>query len=338
MSLMTNAAIEAMNAPFTIVANTLADHSTPHCLTWITQNRSLIDEQLASVGAVLIRGLTGIQDAATFHEASLVLFDILHDYVGGTSPRTAIHGKVMNATNIPNTWSIILHQEMAYTKNMPGKIAFFCERPAEVLASSTIGDMCAALSQIDPSIVQKANRLGMQLRRVLPDQKIVHKKPGIQKSWQESLSTTQKETATSIAVEKQWKAEWTADNSLVLWQDLVPALRRSSLSGSLAWCNQMHVFSPDCLLRWAQEDQRPADAAALQNAIQSDPELLDNMFYGNGDRVPSDEALHVFAVMRSIEMPVALYAHDILILDNIRFSHGRLPYRGDRKILVTLAD
>lgn len=326
-----------MNTPSTIKAN-LADYSSSHCLAWLTQNRAIIDEQLASVGAVVIRGLKGISNAATFHDASLVLFDSLRDYVGGTSPRTAIHGKVMNATDIPNSWSIILHQEMAYTKNMPNKIAFFCERPAETIATSTIGDMCTALSKIDESIIQKAKRFGMQLRRVLPDEKMVDKKPGIQKSWQQSLSTTRKETASSIAEKKQWKAEWTEDNSMVLWQDLVPALRRSDLSGSLVWCNQVHVFNPHCLLRWAQEDQRFADAEALQNAIQFHPELLDNMFYGNGDPVPSDEALHVFAVMRAIEMPVALNTHDILVLDNIRFSHGRLPYRGDRKILVTLAD
>lgn len=78
-----------------------------------------IHAQLLSEGAVVIRGANPCRDPGVFEQAVGALGFQTRDYVGGSSPRSTIQGKVMEATRTPPDWSVILHQEMAYVKIRP---------------------------------------------------------------------------------------------------------------------------------------------------------------------------------------------------------------------------
>jgi hypothetical protein len=262
----------------------------------------------------------------------------LRDYVGGTSPREKVHEKVMTATYVPPSWSIILHQEMAYTLAMPAYLTFFCENPAERGGHSTHGDMRVALERIDPAVRDRLAEHGLRLGRTLLSPDAVHRKPGVKKPWTEVFDTTDPAEVDRIAGERGWETEWIGDDAVRLYQETVPAIREHPVTGESVWCNQAHFFSPLCMMRWAREDGRRAEHDEQERALREAPELLDRMYLGNGDPVADEDALHVYQVLRDLESGVRLAASDLLVVDNLLVAHGRTAFEGDRRILVALAD
>lgn len=304
----------------------------------LVSNRPAIDAALYEHGGLLLRGFERLRTAEDFEHAIRHVTPELRDYVGGTSPRVVVHGKIMTATYVPPSWSIPLHQEMAYTRTPPDRISFFCERPAALGGHSTVGDMRTALVYIDPAVRRKFDRHGLQLRRTLPSPQTLHLKPGIQKSWPEVFGADDPSVVESIVAAKGWRAEWLDDDTLQLWQDVLPAIKLHPATGEPLWCNQAHFFSPACMMAWAQEDNRHADCVAIAKARRANPEMLDNIFFGNGEIVPDEDALHVYRILRRLERPVELRRGDLLMLDNHILAHGRTAFSGERSILVALAD
>lgn len=305
---------------------------------FVNVHRTEINSQLNKTGALLIRGFQNLTTADDFEAIITALFPSLMDYVGGTSPRHKIKGKIMEATHVPPTWSIPLHQEMAYTKTPPARIAFFCQTPAPSGGASLIGDMRKVLEQIDAKLLQKCQQHGLILRRTLPSPKTLALKPGVKKTWQEVFDCQAPEEAERIVAKKGWRVDWLQDEVMHLWQDRLPASRFHLGTQSEVWCNQAHFFSPICMMDWAARDGRTDDYLALANAKANHPHMLDMTFFGNGEAVSDEESRHIASVIQSLEVPIALQQSDVLILDNILVAHGRYAFEGQRDILVALAE
>jgi alpha-ketoglutarate-dependent taurine dioxygenase len=333
-------AAEAAEAGMPVVWNAAhgGDAARDEVCAALAAKRAQIDDILNHYGGLIVRGFDRLRTAEDFEQAILQVTPALRDYVGGTSPRMAVHGKIMTATYVPPSWSIPLHQEMAYTRTPPARITFFCEQPATTGGHSTVGDMRAALAQIDPAIRRKFDRHGLQLRRTLPSPRTLKLKPGVQKSWPEVFGVDEPAAVERIVAAKGWRAQWRADDTLQLWQDILPAIKAHPTTGALLWCNQAHFFAPACMLAWAREDGRMAEHDAIAQARTANPDMLDDVFFGNGEPVPDEDALHVYRVLRALERPIRLQRGDLLMLDNLILAHGRTPFTGARSILVALAD
>jgi hypothetical protein len=325
-----------------IVWNPNGDASVPSGVNRVWDRIGLpvdnIQTVLSKHGGILVRSIGTEWSAADLERAVLQITPHLRDYIGGTSPREIVHGKVMTATALPGDWSIPPHQEMAYTKTPPSFITFFCECQAATGGESTVTDMRSVLATIDSRIRKKFDRFGIQLRRVLPSIETLRLKPGIQKPWSEVFATDDQRKVESIVTAKGWKAEWLPGNTLRLWQDVVPAVITHPISGESIWCNQAHLFSPACMMAWAAEDGRRAEYETLKAAKKSHPEMLDDMLLGNGEPVPDEDALHIYRVLRQLEAELLLSHGDLLILDNLILAHGRKPFTGNRRVLVVLSD
>jgi len=64
-------------------------------------------------------------------------------------------------------------------------------------------------------------------------------------------------------------------------------------------------------------------------------------FWGDGSEMTLEEAAALEAAMKAAEVPpggISLAEGDFLILDNLRFSHGRAAYTGKRMIATALGD
>ncbi|MFJ5777065.1 TauD/TfdA family dioxygenase [Streptomyces sp. NPDC093094] len=317
----------------------------PERLSVPQQTEELIDahaeairERVHEHGLLRVRGLHTVRTAADFSSVAARLTPALRDYVGGTSPREQVHEKVMTATYVPPSWSIVLHQEMAYTNAMPAFLSFWCERPADRGGLSTYGDMRRALERIDPAVRDRLERHGLRLARTLLGPGTVHLKPGVKKPWTEVFGTTDRAEVDRVAAARGWESEWLGDDAVRLHQDLVPAVRTHPVSGDSVWCNQAHFFNPVCMMRWALEDGRREEYEEQARAAQEHPELLDRMYLGSGEPVADDDALHVHQVLRDLERGVRLRPTDLLVVDNLLVAHGRTAYEGERRILVALAD
>lgn len=305
---------------------------------FIRSRAEAIRAHLHTNGVLRMRGLDPVRTAKDFSSVISALTPELRDYVGGTSPRTQAYDKIMTATYTPPSWSIILHQEMAYTTTMPDYISFFCENPADAGGLSTFGDMRVALGLIAPTVRDRLTAHGLRLGRTLLSPDRVHLKPGVKKPWTEVFNTEDRAEVDTIAGKRGWHTEWIGDDTVRLFQELVPAVREHPVTGASIWCNQAHFFSPVCMMRWAEEDGRREDYLELHRANQDNPELLDRTYLGNGDPVSDEDSLHIYQVLRDLERSVRLETTDLLLVDNLLVAHGRTAFEGDRRILVAIAN
>lgn len=306
---------------------------------WMLGCRNEIVDQLHADGALVLRGLRQIRQPQDYEQVISAAFPHLRDYVGGSSPRTKLHGRIMTATETPPNWSIPLHQEMAYTTNGPHRVAFLCLAPASGGGGlSLLGDMAAALKVIPPDVRSEFERRGLRLRRVLPSRASADGKAGIKKNWQEVFDTEDAGVVDTIARERGWDCHWLDDATLQLTQEMMTATRRHPVTGREVWHNQAHFFAPACMIEWAARDHRMNDERELRAVLDTRPDLADNVLFGDGEPVPGHMALAVSRGLRSLERGFALESGDILIIDNILMAHGRSPFTGERKLLVALAD
>ena len=296
-----------------------------------------IRAQLLSEGAVLIRGATPCRDPEVFERAIGALGFHTRDYVGGSSPRSTIQGKVMEATRTPPDWSVILHQEMAYVKHPPEIIAFVCVEPAERGGESVVGDMRKLEQLIDRATLQQLTDRGLKLRRTLPGEARVNLKPGVKKSWQETFSTSSTAEAEVLCRARGWDFEWSGSD-LILWQDCIAPMRRHPRKAADIWCNQAHFWGAAAMIEWARINGREQDASELAEALRNTPQLLEAMCFGDGEPLPQDLTLELFHTVRRLEQDVDLRAGDILLLDNFQYAHGRRAFSGNRTINVIIAN
>jgi hypothetical protein len=97
---------------------------------YLSETKERLSSQLDEHGGVMLRGFNCIHSSDDYQKILDVIAPDLMEYVGGTTPRKVVNGRIMTATEIPGEYSIPLHQEMSYTNNSPDRIAFFCEIPA----------------------------------------------------------------------------------------------------------------------------------------------------------------------------------------------------------------
>ncbi|MBQ5265125.1 TfdA [Klebsiella pneumoniae] len=296
-----------------------------------------IRDALLSNGALILRGVAHSTEPAVFETIMSALGFHSRDYIGGSSPRSTVKGKVMEATRTPPAWSIILHQEMAYVKHPPEIIAFSCVIPAAEGGQSTVGDMRRLRHLLPSETLQILTERGLRLRRTLPHEERVHLKPGIKKSWQEALSAETKEEAELACHTRHWEFEWW-DDDLILWQDCISPVRQHPQKNELFWCNQAHFWGAAAMIEWARIDARREDETELTEAVRSCPELLESMCFGDGEPLPGELTLSLFHLVQELEQDVNLNTGDILLLDNLQFAHGRRAFAGKREINVLIAD
>jgi alpha-ketoglutarate-dependent taurine dioxygenase len=306
---------------------------------WMLERREEIVATLHVDGALLLRGFPQIRRPQDYEQVISAAFPHLRDYVGGSSPRTQLHGRIMTATETPPNWSIPLHQEMAYTTTGPHRVAFLCLVPATGGGGlSLLGDMAVALEVIPPDARDEFERRGLRLRRILPSRESTQSKAGIKKTWQEVFDTEDARLVNDIVRDRGWDCCWLDAVTLQLTQERMAATRRHPVTGRAVWHNQAHFFAPACMIEWAARDARVTDERELRAALDTRPDLADNVLFGDGEPVPGDMALTVSRSLRSLEQGFVMERGDILIIDNILMAHGRSSFAGERKLLIALAD
>ncbi len=314
-----------------------ADADLASVCAWLGELRGELDRALALQGGVLVRGFSSLRDAASFEQALRATGAQLMDYVGGTSPRRQVAGKILTATEISGSYSIPLHQEMSYTDDAPARIAFFCETPPAKGGCTTLGDMRGITRALDAGVAGRfAGHGGLQLRRNLPLPEDVVHRPGVPKPWTEVFDTRDPAQAQAQAAQRGWRSEWQGDGSMTLWQEVRPATRRHPATGDEVWFNQVHIFAPAAALAWARKDGRLDMAQRLEQAARDNPLQLDCFVFADGTEIAGEDALHLYDVLEREAVPLYWQRGDLLILDNILSAHGRLSFSGERRVLAGL--
>ena len=104
------------------------------------EHADTIGEKLLEHGALLLRGF-GINDVARFESVVAGLSRCPLDYMYRSTPRTSVGKNVFTATEFPPPLEIPLHNENAYQRDWPLKLAFCCIEAAATGGQTSIADM-----------------------------------------------------------------------------------------------------------------------------------------------------------------------------------------------------
>lgn len=284
-------------------------------VTWAGSHRDLISQHLRQVGGLLFRNFQ-VKGAAEFEQFVQMIGGPLLTYSYGSTPRTQVQGQIYTSTEYPADQSIPLHNEMAYSRNWPMKIAFFCVQPAASGGITPIADSRRVCQRLDPVLRDR-----LQARQIMY---VRNYGGGLDLSWQQVFQTQDKVQVEAYCREAQIEWEWQGDR--LTTRQVCQAIATHPETGEAVWFNQAHLFHISSL------------KSSVQAVLRSGGVLPRNAYYGDGSEIEPTvlDAIRQAYAAETIRFP--WQAGDILLLDNMLIAHGRDPFQGNRTVLVGMAE
>jgi alpha-ketoglutarate-dependent taurine dioxygenase len=292
-------------ANFDLLANTVASR------------RDLLNEKLLMHGALLFRGY-GVEDALDLEKlARLFSGKELLNYTGGVSPRNALNNSgIYNSTEYPSELTLSLHNELSYADKFPSHLFFCCFIAPVRGGETTLGDSRRILKNIDAEIIKLFKSKKICYTRNLQAER------GSGYSWQEAFETDDKQKVENHCRKISASFEWKPDGNLRLTQ-IRPATVIHPVAKVEVWFNQAEGFHAS---NFGEEiyQTTPKDEFRL------------NSHFGDGSPIDLETLKHIRSVINAETIPHKWQTGDILVIDNILAAHGRMPFKGKRKISLAM--
>ncbi|MCC9070490.1 TauD/TfdA family dioxygenase [Flavobacterium sp. F-65] len=286
-------------------------------LNWAEDNKKDFEDFISQEGALLIRGLN-INGADDFGSILKIFFgEDLDNYAYRSTPRTELKNKVYTATEYHASEVIPQHNENAYFNSWPMRIGFLCETPASKMGNTPISDSRIAYQEIPKEIREEFER-----KKIM----YVRNYSNIDLPWQEVFQTSNKNEVEQFCKENKLDFEWTPEG-LKTRQVNQASIIHPTTKEKL-WFNQAHLFHVSSLEEELQE--------ALIEVLGED-NLPRNTFFGDGTPIDPAALDIIRDVYEKTKFSFQWEKNDLLLLDNMLFTHGRERYEGPRKVLVGMA-
>lgn len=280
-----------------------------------------ISAALHRCGAVLFRGFD-VDRPELFERLVGNLKDELLDYVDGNSPRTKVGAGVYTSTEYPPDYFISLHNELSYSARWPGRLFFCCIVPPDDGGETPLCDGRALLRALPASLVERFRTRGVRYIRNM------HGGKGFGPSWQATFETTDRRVVEDHARSTGMNLAWLPDGGVRMW-NVRPAMAYHPVTGEEVWFNQADQFHPSTHPRAIYE--------AMLALYRGREELLpQDARFGDGSAIPIEELTAIRDVTRQQLVRFPWRRGDVLMVDNMLVSHGRMPFRGPRKVLVAM--
>lgn len=287
-------------------------------LDWAEQNREHIERLVEENGALLIRGLRVLASKQFGTLLSTLFGADLLQYRYRSTPRTELRGSVYTATEYPAREVIPQHNENSYSRSWPTRIGFLCFLPSQTGGETPIADSRAVYEKIDPAVKAEFEEKGVMYVRNYSD---------LDLPWSEVFQTEDREEVDQYCSEHDIECEWLDESRLRTKQVNVAALVHPD-SGERVWFNQAHLFHVSSL----PEDIRDT----LVSSLGVD-HLPRNCLFGDGSAIGTDSLDNVRQAYGDTKIKFEWQRKDLMLLDNVLYSHGREAFTGERRVLTGMA-
>ncbi|SNQ51141.1 putative syringomycin biosynthesis enzyme [Frankia canadensis] len=301
---------------------------------WFAGQWETFDELLAEHGALLLRGLP-LDGTAAFSELIAHYPPHRGGYAGGATPRDELGRNVYEATRVPAAVDIKLHQEMAYLRHYPAKIAFYCRQRATTDGETIIGDMRAFGRELPERFLDDLAGRGLVYHRNFRDPHTPHgceKYPWIyHATLVNGFGTDDHDAIEADCRRLGMDVEWQPDGSLSTRLEKA-AFADHPRTHERVYFN--HILTQIMDGQWLG-DTYEAYLDLYDRAGMPRPY---HVTYGDGGQI--DEADYR-AVADGLAKAVVCFPWedgDVLLVDNVYTAHGRNPYTGSRDVQVALID
>jgi alpha-ketoglutarate-dependent taurine dioxygenase len=287
-------------------------------LIWAEEHQQDIRDLLGINGAVLIRGLK-VPGTAQFGKILSTIFGSeLLEYTYRSTPRTELRGNIYTATEYPATEVIPQHNENSYSRHWPNRIGFMCFVPAETGGETPIGDSRVIYNMLPPALREKFEEKGVMY---------VRNYSTVDLPWSVVFQTNDKSEVEAYCKENDIEFEWLEGDTLRTRQ-VNPATAVHPRTGEKLWFNQAHLFHSSSMGK---------EVAETLLASFGEANLPRNSYYGDGSPIEPEVLETIRSAYEQTKVKFAWQKNDLLLLDNMLFTHGRESYTGPRKVLVGMA-
>ncbi|WP_414620772.1 amino acid adenylation domain-containing protein [Calothrix sp. CCY 0018] len=287
-------------------------------ISWSENNREYLEKRLLKHGAILFRGFN-IKSVLEFENfAQAICPNLFAEY--GDLPRIGEGGKVYGSTPYPADKAILFHNESSHLHCFPLKIWFYCVQPATKGGETPIIDCRKAYQLLSP-----------QLREKLATKQLMYVRNYAEKldvSWQNFFKTTDKSEVENYCRQAGIEFEWYSNNGLVTRQ-IRPALAVHPRTCESVFFNQIQLHHISYL-----------DIEVRESLVSmfGESKLPRNVYFGDGTVIAEEEIAEINAVYQQSKTSFPWQQNDVIMLDNMLAAHGRKPYTGQRKIVVSMGE
>jgi alpha-ketoglutarate-dependent taurine dioxygenase len=287
---------------------------------WVEQ-REWLDAQLYQYGAILFRGFE-VSEQSIFQNVVAQLKEELLDYVDGNSPRTKVGGGVYTSTEYPPEYFISMHNELSYSAQWPARLFFCCVVEPEEGGQTPLVDSRSLLKNLPEALVEEFRSKKIRYIRNL------HGGRGFGPSWQKTFQTSERAEIERYAESSGMDLHWNMDGSVSM-ANVRSATATHPLTRQEVWFNQADQFHPST--------HPPAIYDSMLALYKGrEDKLPQNATFGDGTPIPIE---YLNTIRQTTRNQLALFPWqrgDLLMVDNMLAAHGRMPFKGQRRILVSM--
>ncbi|WP_406349221.1 TauD/TfdA family dioxygenase [Streptomyces sp. NBC_00144] len=288
-------------------------------VTGLEDCRSLLGEMdtaLHDQGAVLLRGLPA--DLDLFDEITRLLGGSPLQYTERSTPRSEVQGAIYTSTEYPADRSIPMHNESSYSENWPRLLFFLCAVPAATGGATPVADS-REVYRLLPAEVRERFANGVVYIRSFRE--------GLGLSWQEAFQTDDRAAVEQYCTEHGQHFEWTAEGLRTSHRR--PAWQVEPRTGETVWFNQAHLFHATSL---------EPDVLEALLSLYTEEDLPRHAYYGDGSGIDKADLDVVRKVYEQVTFDFPWQTGDVMIINNTLAAHGRQPFTGSRRTLVSMTD
>jgi alpha-ketoglutarate-dependent taurine dioxygenase len=289
-------------------------------VAWCRSERDFLEGLLLKTGAILFRNFN-VRSIPEFSDFAMSMANELLDYREGSTPRSLVESKIYTSTEYPPDQYIPLHNEMSYSRNWPTKLWFFCVTPSASGGATPVADSRKVFEMLDAQIKER-----FMQKKVLYVRNYGN---GLDLSWQKAFQTDSREEVEDYCRRAFIECEWLDGGGRLRTRQVCQAVATHPRTGEQVWFNQAHLFHISNL---------GEEVAESLLSIVSEDDLPRNAYYGDGSPLEAPVLDEIRRVYRAAEVVFPWQEGDILMVDNMLAAHGRMPYSGQRKVVVAMAD
>ena len=292
-------------------------------LSWLASegNVESVIAQLREQGAVCLRGFARLS-AEEFATVTARLCGAQLEYRERTTPRSVIDQAVTGvytSTEYPGDQEIFLHNENAYASHWPEYLCFYCEEPAQIGGETTLADLHKVEAGISPELARLISARGLLHRRIFIE--------GVGVSWQTAFNVAHIDELRCHCAQAGLSV--TAGDDRIMVEHRHSPYARHARTHERRWFNHAAFFQSD------KVDARVT--RALEHLLGSD-ELPNRILYGDGTPLEQAVVAELTQAYRAALVAHAWQRNDLVVLDNMRYAHGRRPFGGTRRVWVSMAN
>lgn len=314
---------------------------------WLREHAGWVGQSLTRHGALLLRGFD-VADAHAFEAvARAIAPDLRADFLGTPLDRSTEH--VFGSSDLPGGYPIAPHCEMSYLRTPPSRVFFGClVAPAPGSGETPLTDFRRVWRALDPALRGRFERGGIAIARNFAGPASRGRRRFRLERWDEFFATTDRAQVEARCAEEGFGHRWTADGGLQL-RITQPVSRPHPETGEPVWYNQFaahhlassawtypRIFRMRPSLHHFARWQLVRLAVMLKRRSRPDT-LAYFCTYADGSPIPDDDVRALLDTMWLHTVITPWQRGDVLAIDNRAVAHGRLPFRGARRIVACLA-